>query len=58
MPSIIIPLRKVDFPKADSDYRGINITLVIARAFDKVVYHRHARKAAEECLAPTQFAYR
>ena len=54
----IKPLRKVDFPKADSDYRGINVTPVISRAFDKVVYHRHARKAVEECRNPTQFAYR
>ena len=42
----------------DSDYRGINVTAVIARAFDKVVNHRHATKAVEECLTPTQFAYR
>ena len=54
----INPLPKVDFPKADSDYRGINVTPVIARAFKKVVYHTHARKAVEECLTPTQFAYR
>ena len=51
-------LPKVDFPKADSDYKGINVTPVIARAFEKVVYHTHARKAVEECLTPTQFAYR
>ena len=54
----INPLPKVDFPKADSDYRGINVTPVIARAFEKVVYQTHARKAVEECLTPTQFAYR
>lgn len=51
-------IKPPDFPKADSDYRGINVTLVIAMAFDKVVCHRHARKAVEECLTPTQFAYR
>ena len=54
----INPLPKVDFPKAHSDYRGVNVTPVSARAFEKVVYHSHARKAAEECLTPTQFAYR
>ena len=31
---------------------------MIARAFEKVVYQTHARKAVEECLTPTQFAYR
>ena len=51
-------LPKVDFPKADSDYRGINVTPVIARAFEKVVYHMHGRRAVEECLSPSQFAYR
>ena len=35
-----------------------NVTPVIARAFEKVVYHTHARKAVEECLTPTQFDYR
>ena len=54
----INPLPKVDFPKADSDYRGINVTPVIARAFEKVVYQTHARKAVELCLTPTQFANR
>ena len=54
----INPLPHVDFPKTDSNYSGINVTPVIARAFEKVVYHTHARKAVEECLTPTQFAYR
>ena len=49
---------KVDIPKVDSDYRGINITAVIARAFEKVVYCMHVRKAVEESLSPTKFAYR
>ena len=32
---------KVDIPKEKSDHRGINITLVIARAFEKAVYYIH-----------------
>ena len=52
------PLPKVDIPKASSDYRGINVTPVIARAFEKVVYRTHVRRAVEENLNPTQFAYR
>ena len=54
----INPLPKVDFPKASSDYRGINVTPVIARAFEKVVYRTHVRRAFEKNLSPTQFAYR
>ena len=54
----INPLPKVDFPKADSNYSGLNVTPVTARAFEKVVYHTHASTAVEECLTPTQFAYR
>ena len=49
----INPLPKVDIPKADSDYRGINVTPVIARAFEKVVYRTHVRSAVEESLSPT-----
>ena len=54
----INPLPKADTPKVDSDYREINITPVIARAFEKVVYCMHVRKAVEDSLSPTQFAYR
>lgn len=52
------PLPKVDIPKADSDYSGINVTPVIVRAFEKAVYRTYVRKAVEESLSPTQFAYR
>ena len=39
-------------------YRGINITPVIARAFEKVVYHTHGKHAVEGNLSrQTQFAY-
>ena len=37
--SNINPIPKVDIPKEKSDYRGINITPVIARAFEKAVYN-------------------
>jgi len=40
------------------DYRGINVTPVIARAFEKVVHRSHVRRAVEESLSPIQFAYR
>ena len=33
----INPLPKVDMPLKDSDYRGINVTPVITRLFEKVV---------------------
>ena len=49
---------KVDIPKEKSDYRGINITPVIARAFEKVVYNTFVKEAVEENLSTTQFAYR
>ena len=54
----INPIPKVDIPKEKSDYRGINITPVIARAFQKVVYHTFVKEAVEENLSTTQFAYR
>ena len=52
------PLPKVDVPKGKTDYRGINITPVIARAFEKCMYNIHARDTAEKHLSSTQFAYR
>ena len=45
-------------PKEKSDYRGINVTPVIARAFGKVVFNAHARDVVEENLTASQFAYR
>ena len=54
----INPLPKVDIPKEKGDYRGINITPVIARAFEKVVYRTHAQDDVEGNLSDTQFAYR
>ena len=54
----INPLPKMDMPKEDGDYRGINVTPVIARDFEKVVYSIHAKRDFEASLMPTQFAYR
>ena len=34
----INPLHKVEIPKENDDFKGINITPVIAEAFEKVVY--------------------
>ena len=48
----------MDIPKEKGDYRGINITPVIARAFEKVVYRTHAQDDVEGNLSDTQFAYR
>ena len=52
------PLPKVDMPVEDSDYRSINVTPVIARLFEKVVYHTQAKSVIENILSHTQFAYR
>ena len=41
--SNINPLPKVEVPKEKSDYCRINVTPVIARAFEKVVFNTHAR---------------
>ena len=49
--SNINPIPKVDIPKEKSDY--INITLVIARAFEKAVYNAFVEEAVEENLSTT-----
>ena len=36
--SNINPLPKIDIPVEDGDFRGINVTPVIARAFERAVY--------------------
>ena len=48
----------MDAPKEDSDFRGINVTPVIARAFRKVAHYTQTRKVIENSLSPTQFVYR
>ena len=45
-------------PVEGSDFRGINITPVIARAFERAVYHTHVESTLEKHLSTTQFAYR
>ena len=54
----INPLPKVDVPLENSDFRGINITPVIARVFERVVYNAHAKNTIESNLSRTQFACR
>ena len=54
----VTPLPKVDVLKGKTDYRGINITPVIVRAFEKSVYNIHARDTVEQQLSLTQFAHR
>ena len=56
--SNINPIPKVDLSKEKSDYRGINITPVIARVLEKAVYNTFVKEAVEENLSTTQFAYR
>ena len=54
----IDPLPKTDIPVKDSDYRGINVTPIIARAFEKVVYKCFCKDTMESYLSNNQFAYR
>ena len=56
--SNISQLPKVDTPLQHQDFRGINVTPVIARCFEKIVYHKFSKHAFEENLGPTQYAYR
>ena len=50
----INPLPKVDTPKEKGDFRRINITPVIARAFERAVYMTHAKRIVEDNLSNTQ----
>ena len=52
------PLPKVEIPKENGDFRGINITPVISRAFENVVYKSYVKNIVESSLSSTQFAYR
>ncbi|PFX20102.1 Lachesin [Stylophora pistillata] len=54
----INPLPKVDVPVERGDFRGINVTPVIARALEKAVYKIHVQRPVEEQLLDSQFAYR
>ena len=51
-------LPKIDILLEDGDFRGINVTPVIVRAFEKVVYQSHVKYELENFLSPVQFAYR
>ena len=54
----INPLPKIDIPVNCADFRGINITPVIARVFERTVYQNFNNDYLESYLSPTQFAYR
>ena len=56
--SNISSLPKVDTPSQHQDFRGINVTPVIARCFKKIVYHKFSKHTCEENLGLTQYAYR
>ena len=54
----IDPLPKVDIYVQDSDYRGINVTPVVAKASEKSVYRIFCKATVERHLCDNQFAYR
>ena len=60
MAQVFISLPKVDMPLEDSDYRGINVTPIIAWLLDreKVVYRTQAQSVIENNLSHIQFSYR
>ena len=51
-------LPEVEIPLENTDYRGINVNPVIARAFEKIVYKTHVKNIVEDHLSVNQFAYR
>ena len=55
--SNITPHHKVDTPSQHQDFRGINVNPVIAKCFEKIVYHKFSNHAFEENLGLTQYAY-
>lgn len=56
--SNINPIPKVAVPVEYTDFRGINITPVIARAFERVVYDVYCKKDLEMYIGKNQHAYR
>jgi hypothetical protein len=54
----IDPLPKVENPKEYCEFRGINVTSVIGRCFERTVYHYHSKRSFEAELSSSQFAYR
>ena len=54
----INPLPKVHTPLEYQDFRGINVTPIIARCFERTVYRPFSKSLFEANLSPFQFAYR
>ncbi|XP_022783347.1 uncharacterized protein LOC111324117 [Stylophora pistillata] len=54
----INPLPKVKTPVEYADFRGINVTPVIARTFERTVSNIFNKRRLEEHLNHSQFAYR
>ena len=54
----ITPIPKVEVPSEDTDFRGINVTNVIARAFERVIYDIFCNKDQEMYIAKNQHSYR
>ena len=54
----VIPPPEFDMPKDKTEYRGINITPVIARGFQKSEYSIHARDVVEEAFLPSLLTVR
>ena len=52
----ISPFPKIEGPMENGDFRGISVTLMIARAFERAVYSTHVRRVLEDHLGSTQFA--
>ena len=52
----INPHQEVDTPVQNSDFRGINVTPVKARCFERTFYHHYSKKVCEENLTVKQYA--
>ena len=48
-------LPKIENPFEFSDFRGINVTPVIARCFQRIIYCEHSKKSFESNLSSSQF---
>ena len=54
----IDPLAKVNIPSEYADFRGINVTPVIARCFERKVHNIFNKNCIEDFFNDSQFAYR
>ena len=52
------PLARIDIPTEHPDLRGINVTPIIARTFERTVYQTFNKNNLEGYLNVSQFAYR